>query len=116
MELINGKTFWPTTFASHPHYPVLQENLSCDCLIIGGGMGGALSAKLLTDQGIDTVVIDKRDIGYGSSMANTGLLQYTNDKTLTSCIQTFGEERGVRFYELCRDAMHHLEKFHRSLR
>ncbi|MCP1183141.1 FAD-binding oxidoreductase [Paenibacillus sp. 1781tsa1] len=115
MELINGKTFWPTTFTSHPHYPVLQENLSCDCLIIGGGMGGALSAKLLTDQGIDTVVIDKRDIGYGSSMANTGLLQYTNDKTLTSCIQTFGEERGVRFYELCRDAMHHLEKISSKL-
>ncbi|MFB8373091.1 NAD(P)/FAD-dependent oxidoreductase [Paenibacillus taichungensis] len=110
MELINGNPFWPTTLQSNSNYPILETNLSCDTLIIGGGMGGALSAKLLTDRGIETVVIDKRKIGTGSSMANTGLLQYTNDKTLTSCINTFGEEQGVRFYELCRNAMQQLKE------
>ncbi|WP_440118065.1 NAD(P)/FAD-dependent oxidoreductase [Paenibacillus sp. QZ-Y1] len=110
MELINGNPFWPTTLESNFSYPILETNLSCDTLIIGGGMGGALSAKLLTERGINTVVIDKRKIGTGSSMANTGLLQYTNDKTLTSCINTFGEQRGVRFYELCRNAMQQLKE------
>ena len=115
MELINGNTFWPTTFTSSYSYPVLEGEISCDCLIIGGGMGGALSAKLLTERGVRTVVIDKREIGHGSSMANTGLLQYSNDKTLTSCINTFGEQRGVRFYELCRTAMKKLEETASSL-
>ncbi|QOS77824.1 FAD-dependent oxidoreductase [Paenibacillus sp. JNUCC31] len=105
MELINGNPFWPTTLQSNSSYPVLETNLSCDTLIIGGGMGGALSAKLLTERGINTIVIDKRKVGTGSSLANAGLLQYTNDKTLTSCINTFGEQQGVRFYELCRYAM-----------
>ncbi|MCG7378967.1 FAD-binding oxidoreductase [Paenibacillus sp. ACRSA] len=115
MELINGKTYWPTTFQPTRNYPVLEENLTCDCLIVGGGMAGALSAKLLTDHGIQTILIDKREIGHGSSMANTGLLQYTNDKTLTSCIQTFGEQTGVRFYELCRDAMQQLAEIAQKL-
>lgn len=115
MELINGNTFWPNTFTSHFSYPALEGEISCDCLIIGGGMGGALSAKLLTERGVRTVVIDKREIGHGSSMANTGLLQYSNDKTLTSCIHTFGEQRGVRFYELCRTAMKQLEETASSL-
>lgn len=115
MELINGNTFWPSTFTSHFSYPALEDEISCDSLIIGGGMGGALSAKLLTERGLHTVVIDKREIGHGSSMANTGLLQYSNDKTLTSCIHTFGEQRGVRFYELCRTAMKQLEETASSL-
>lgn len=108
MDLVYGTPFWPSTFNSTFNYPALREDISCDCLIIGGGMGGALTSKLLSEKGVNTVVIDKRDIAQGSGSANTGLLQYTNDKTLTSCIHTFGEAKGVRFYELCREAMKQL--------
>ncbi|MEN1985443.1 NAD(P)/FAD-dependent oxidoreductase [Paenibacillus hubeiensis] len=110
MELVYGTPFWPSTMTDAPTYPVLQTDLTCDCLIIGGGMGGALASRLLADQGVDTVVIEKRNIAHGSSLASAGLLQNTNDKTLTSCIHTFGEYTGVRFYELCRDAMAQLER------
>ncbi|WP_339260026.1 FAD-dependent oxidoreductase [Paenibacillus sp. FSL R5-0713] len=115
MDLVYGTPFWPSTFNATFDYSALQEDISCDCLIIGGGMGGALTSKLLTEQGINTVVIDKRDIAHGSSSANTGLLQYTNDKTLTSCINTFGEATGVRFYKLCREAMNQLAQIADSL-
>ncbi|SLK13836.1 MULTISPECIES: NAD(P)/FAD-dependent oxidoreductase [unclassified Paenibacillus] len=108
MDLVYGTPFWPSTFNPNSNYPSLQTDISCDCLIIGGGMGGALTSELLTERGVNTVVIDKRKIAHGSSSANTGLLQYTNDKTLTSCINTFGEKTGVRFYELCREAMQKL--------
>lgn len=108
MDLVYGTPYWPSTYKSDADYPSLDTDISCDCLIIGGGMGGALTSRLLAERGLDTVVIDKRKIAHGSSSANTGLLQYTNDKTLTSCIHTFGENKGVRFYELCREAMKQL--------
>ncbi|MCK6074474.1 NAD(P)/FAD-dependent oxidoreductase [Paenibacillus silvae] len=108
MDLVYGTPYWPSTYKSDAEYPSLDTDISCDCLIIGGGMGGALTSRLLAERGVDTVVIDKRKIAHGSSSANTGLLQYTNDKTLTSCIHTFGEKKGVRFYELCREAMKQL--------
>jgi len=109
MKLISGNTLWPGTLHPRFKYPALEGEIFCDCLIIGGGMGGALSAKLLAEKGLHAVVIDKREVGRGSSMASLGLLQYSNDKTLTSCIHTFGEQRGVRFYELCRLAMQQLK-------
>ncbi|MGO4530628.1 NAD(P)/FAD-dependent oxidoreductase [Paenibacillus sp. 2TAF8] len=116
MDLVYGTPYWPSTYKTHIDYPSLNDDISCDCLIIGGGMGGALTSRLLAQRGLDTVVIDKRKIAHGSSSANTGLLQYTNDKSLTSCINTFGEAKGVRFYQLCRDAMKQLTEIAGSLK
>ncbi|GAB6988362.1 NAD(P)/FAD-dependent oxidoreductase [Paenibacillus pini] len=105
MILNNGNLAWPNTLNPAPQYPELEEDLSCDCLIIGGGMGGALLAHVLSERNIDTVLVEKNEVGNGSSSANTGLLQFSNDKSLTALINTFGEETAVSFYKLCRDAM-----------
>ncbi|WP_411349446.1 NAD(P)/FAD-dependent oxidoreductase [Paenibacillus sp. WLX2291] len=108
MDLHTRDTMWGHTLTNPPTYEQLTENLECDVLIIGGGMGGALCAHEFAKRGLRTVVAEKRQVGRGSSIANTGLLQYTNDKTLTACINTFGEHNGVLFYRLCRDAMEYL--------
>ena len=50
MNLHNGDLFWPTTYTNEPQYPVLEENINCDCLIVGGGMSGALCAYLLSKE------------------------------------------------------------------
>ncbi|MGP3786678.1 hypothetical protein [Paenibacillus sp. 1A_MP2] len=39
MDLVYGTPFWPSTFNTKSTYPPLQTDISCDCLIIGGGMG-----------------------------------------------------------------------------
>ena len=49
-------------------------------------------------------------ISCGSTAANTGLLQFLHDKSLTSLIHTFGEEKGVRAYKLCYEALRTMEK------
>lgn len=104
-QLNVGSLLWSETSPSTPQYPALEEDLTCDCLVIGGGMGGALLSYMLSLQKVSTVLIDKTKIASGSTSANTGLLQYTNDKSLTSCIQTFGIDAGVQFYKLCDEAM-----------
>ncbi|OAB48251.1 NAD(P)/FAD-dependent oxidoreductase [Paenibacillus antarcticus] len=100
-----GSLLWSKPSVTAPQYSALEQDLSCDCLVIGGGMGGALLSYMLSLQKVSTILLDKTKIATGSTAANTGLLQYTNDKSLTSCINTFGEEAGVRFYKLCEDAM-----------
>ncbi|CAM4469452.1 NAD(P)/FAD-dependent oxidoreductase [Paenibacillus typhae] len=105
MKLNSGKLPWESTFTDRPAYPSLEEDLSCDCLIVGGGMGGAMMAYRLSLSGASAVLIDKREIAGGSSHANTGLLQIANDKSLTACINTFGEANGVLFYKLCKEAV-----------
>lgn len=110
MRLHNGNYYWPEVSKCPAQYPPVSENITCECLIIGGGVGGALCANLLSHQGIDTVLVDKRKIASGSTLANTGLLQYASDKTLTSFIRTFGEEAAVHFYRLSIRALDKLQK------
>ncbi|WP_042349147.1 NAD(P)/FAD-dependent oxidoreductase [Bacillus massiliigorillae] len=108
MDLANGKTYWNHTFNGYV-YPKLEENIECDVLIIGSGSSGAHCAYFLSETNLSVVLVDKRDICCGSTRANTGLLQYCNDKTLTSTIHSFGEEAAVRHYSLCVQALQTLK-------
>lgn len=117
MDLYKGSLYWPTTLANVevPEYPTLNKEIICDCLIIGGGMSGALCSYLLAKSSLNIVLVDKRKVSTGSSSANTGLLQYANDKMLHEFAETIGEEKAVRFYQLCYEAMKKLQVIAESL-
>lgn len=115
MQLHTGHFYWHRNMERIPRYPAVTHNLSCDCLIIGGGISGALCAYLLGNRGVRSVLVEKNRIASGSTLANTGILQYANDKTLTSLIQTFGELAAVHFYRLCREALVDLKEICREL-
>ncbi|PKG22234.1 NAD(P)/FAD-dependent oxidoreductase [Niallia nealsonii] len=117
MDLYKGSLYWPTTLANLevPEYPILNKEVICDCLVIGGGMSGALCSYLLADESLDIILVDKRKVSTGSSSANTGLLQYANDKMLHEFAESIGEEKAVRFYKLCYEAMKKLQAVAESL-
>ena len=98
MKLMTGKLFW-SAGVSVPCYPTLENDMICDVLVIGSGEAGAHIAYSLAKIGMRVMLIEKRAIACGSTAANTGLLQFVNDKSLTSLIHTFGEEKGVRAYK-----------------
>jgi glycine/D-amino acid oxidase-like deaminating enzyme len=106
MELHNGKLFWPTTYNDTEK----EFNTHFDVAIIGGGMSGALCAYVLSREGLKVAIIEKRQLASGSSSANTGLLQFSNDIMLHELIDEIGEEQAVRFYKLCQEAVDHLEE------
>lgn len=109
MKLMIGKLFWDTG-ASMPCYPSLENDMICDVLVVGSGEAGAQIAYSLVKMGMRVTLIEKNMISCGSTAANTGLLQFLHDKSLTSLIHTFGEEKGVRAYKLCYEALRTMEK------
>lgn len=109
MNLKSGKLLWLDSLNPSPKYPKLDKDISCEVIVVGGGEAGALVSYFLNKEGIDTVIIDKRSIAMGSSSANTGLIQYGNDKSLSSCINSFGLDKGIRYYKLCQEAVDILE-------
>ena len=90
-------------------YPSLQKNIDCDILIIGGGITGALVAYQFSSEGYRTVVIDKRDIGTGSTSATTSMIQYELDAPLYSLSEKVGKESAADIYMGAVDAVRKLK-------
>ncbi|WP_026575603.1 NAD(P)/FAD-dependent oxidoreductase [Bacillus sp. UNC438CL73TsuS30] len=115
MNLQSGTYYWPTTFPDAPSYPALEEDLSCDVLVIGGGSSGAQCAYYLADTNLDVAVIEKSTIGSGSTSTNTALLQYSGEKMFTDLINTFGIDYIEKHLQLLKEAIDEIEKASNSV-
>jgi glycine/D-amino acid oxidase-like deaminating enzyme len=62
----------------------------------------------LIEAGIQAVVLDRRDIGWGSTAASTALLQYEIDTPLHELAEIVGWDDAARSYQACRDAIYKL--------
>ncbi|RHW39782.1 FAD-binding oxidoreductase [Lysinibacillus yapensis] len=116
MNLHNGSLYWPTTLstpfkAKKPEKPKKRY----DAIIIGGGMSGCLTAYRLLKDGLSVAILEKRKFGQGSTAANTGLLQYSNDIMLSDLIDQIGKKDAVRFYRLSYEAIDDIEKIAKEL-
>jgi len=110
MNLTSSHPFWSVNNGLPSSYPSLQRDVRCDAVVIGGGITGALVAVHLVEAGVRTLLIDKRDIGTGSTSASTALLQYEIDVPLRELSQKVGPRAATRSYQLCREAIGKLER------
>ncbi|MDT0192957.1 FAD-binding oxidoreductase [Exiguobacterium sp. BG5(2022)] len=110
MELYNGDLYWPTTESEDVVLERPDKKEHYDVLVIGAGMSGTLTAYTLQQDGVDFAVLDGRKVGTGSTSANTGLIQYSNDIMLHELAEKIGEAAAVRFYQLCLDAVESLDQ------
>lgn len=110
MDLKSGYTFWTVKNGLPTSFAPLRNDLQCDVAIIGAGITGALIANALSERGLDVIVIDKRDVGWGSTSASTALLQYEIDIELLALAKLFGENHAVMAYRACEQAIHSLKQ------
>jgi len=92
VKLRSKEPYWLLRNGILNSYPSLRKDVSCDILIVGGGISGALMAYQFSTEGYRTILIDKRDIGMGSTCANTAMLQYEIDEPLYSLRRLVGHE------------------------
>jgi glycine/D-amino acid oxidase-like deaminating enzyme len=110
MDLTSGAPFWIINDGLPATYPRLHRDRRCDVAVIGGGITGALVAHRLVREGIHVVLIERREIGYGSTGATTALIQYEIDASLCELSDTIGAGRAVRAYQLCQEAVRGIER------
>lgn len=115
MDLYAGNTYWNQTQSATSKFEKLKQDIHTDVLIVGAGMSGTLCAHVLSTRGLDTVVVEKDSVAYGSSVANTGMLQYCSDKSISEFAEDIGEEKAVLFYQMCLEAMDQLTELNRQL-
>mgnify|MGYP003675511588 FL=1 len=105
MDLKSGYPFWAIKNGLMCAFPQLKANISCDVVVIGGGITGSLIADNLGKNGFDVVVVEQRDIAWGSSAASTALLQYEIDTHMADLARMYGEFHAVAAYKACAAAI-----------
>ncbi len=110
MNLTSDLPFWTVRNGLMRVYPPLTGDIRCDALVVGGGISGALLARQLVHRGVDCVVIDRRDIGFGSTSASTALLQYEIDTPLRELRELVGERPAERAYRAGLESIVRIQK------
>jgi glycine/D-amino acid oxidase-like deaminating enzyme len=113
MKLRSPEAFWLLKNGILNSYPKLQENTSCDIVLLGAGITGSLISHALHNAGYNVVVIDKRDVANGSSAATTSMLQYEIDVSMIDLADMIGIPGAVECYRAgieSIDTLHDLVK------
>jgi glycine/D-amino acid oxidase-like deaminating enzyme len=110
MDLHDGTPFWPRRDGLLSVHPPMERDESCDVAVVGAGITGALVALELTRRGLDTVVIDRRDAGGGSTSASTSMLQYEIDELLIDLDAAYGWEVASTAYRECSRGIELVER------
>lgn len=115
MDLVSSNAYWRLQNGLIRTYPTLTQDISCEAVVVGGGISGALLLDKLTSAGIQTILVERYDLASGSTSGSTGLLQYEIDTELHDLIARLGREKGERAYWSCHEAIDKLEELSREL-
>lgn len=110
MKLKSSEPFWLVKNGNINSFPSLREDIETEILVIGGGITGSLIAHQCVADGYQTTLIDRREIGHGSTSATTSMLQYEIDVPLYRLIEMIGEKGAVASYRACFDSIDDLGK------
>ena len=67
-------SLWAATTEQLSAGPALSGPRKCDVAVIGAGFMGLSAALKLAQDGVDVVVVDAAEVGWGASGRNNGLL------------------------------------------
>lgn len=104
MNVTEGNMFWNEQVGIIKKYPYLSGDKKCDVLVIGAGIGGALTAYMQAKQGAKVIVVDKNIIGYGATMQTDGMLVTRLDFN-NKILKNMPEKSIEKCNNLCKQAL-----------
>lgn len=97
-------SYYAATANGIEEHPRLDESLSADVCVIGGGFTGLSAALNLAEQGLDVVLLEAERIGFGASGRNGGLIGSGQRKDVLEMEHEFGLERSREFWQFAEAA------------
>jgi glycine/D-amino acid oxidase-like deaminating enzyme len=114
-ELRSCQPYWILKNGLLAVYPPLEQNATCEVAVLGAGITGALLATYLCREGVDTLLLDKRDVAMGSTAASTALLMHEIDVPLSQLARKLDPACATRAYYLGLEAINAIESLTRGL-
>lgn len=110
MRLVDGNLYFKKISKNNKQYVYLNKNISCDVLIIGGGVSGAVTAYYMAEEGYDVVIIDKNIIGYGSTSSNVGIIDVQVTSEISKLSRIIGEKKAKKCFNLMKNSINEISK------
>lgn len=92
----------------------LKEDLYTDTVIIGAGMTGILTAYLLKQRGVDTVILEAKTIGSGQTRNTTAKITSQHGLFYDDLIKKVGYTRAFEYAKVNQEAIHIFEQIIRK--
>ncbi len=110
MDLHGGTPYWLLRAGLRSVTPALHRDLTCDVAIVGSGITGSMLASTLARAGCRVVLLDRRDLATGSTMASTALLMYELDVPLFKLEAMIGTDGARAAYAAGVKAINTIER------
>jgi glycine/D-amino acid oxidase-like deaminating enzyme len=81
------------------NFPSLEKEISCDILIIGGGLTGVCSAYNIKNSGKEIILIEQNKMGFGVSGHTTGKITYLQEDILEKIKKKYDEETAYKYLD-----------------
>ncbi len=88
-----------------PEFPKLQQNMTADVLIIGGGMAGILCAYRLREAGISAVLVEQNTLCSGVTGKTTAKITSQHGLIYEKLLKRFGLEQARNYYLANQEAV-----------
>lgn len=100
---------WAATARPAPALAAQRGSLQTEVAIVGGGFTGLAAAHHLTRAGVDCVVLEAHDVGWGASGRNGGMAVLRYKTPWAALARHHGEEAARRLHRLLLEAVDTLE-------
>lgn len=90
--------FWQATMPALPDRSGRPLPKSADVVIVGGGYTGINAARELARQGVAVTLLEARNLGFGASTRNGGIVHPGYKWGPRELVHRYGEETGVALY------------------
>jgi glycine/D-amino acid oxidase-like deaminating enzyme/nitrite reductase/ring-hydroxylating ferredoxin subunit len=96
-------SYWNDTAGDGPAFPALQGDLEVDVAVVGGGIVGITSARLLKDRGLKVAVVEARRVGRQVTGKSTAKMSSQHGILYQTLERKFGEDK-ARLYAEAQEA------------
>lgn len=86
-------------------YPDVEQDITCDVCIIGGGFTGVSAALELAKKGVDVVLLEAEKIGWGASGRNGGQVGLGQRMDQDEIEKKYGLEAAHDFWNMSLEAL-----------
>ena len=102
-------SYWVETSNPASILPTLAGEQKADVVIIGAGFTGLSTAYHLSQAGIQAIVVEAEDVGWGASGRNGGMLPPRYKKGFASIAKIYGNEVTRRLHAIIHEAIDTVE-------